>query len=170
MAENRLNRYWALAAVLLIAVTLTGGVVAWSKYLPSAPVEITMPAEQDWHGTIHIGGAVANPGFYPFGSGDSLDSLIRAAGGATDNASSTGLTLHVKGAGQEEGPQRVDINRAEVWLLRALPGVGETLAQRIVDYREQNGPFLNTGDLVKVAGIGASSYERIKDLITVAGE
>jgi competence protein ComEA len=54
-----------------------------------------------------------------------------------------------------------------VWLLQALPEIGETLAQRIVDYRQQNGPFRNTSELMKVAGIGAATYQQIKDLITV---
>ena len=55
-----------------------------------------------------------------------------------------------------------------MWLLKALPGIGETLAQRIVEYRQRNGLFYNTRDLLKVAGIGTTTYEQIKDMITVA--
>jgi competence protein ComEA len=67
-----------------------------------------------------------------------------------------------------EPPQKVNINRAEAWLLGALPGIGEVRAQAIIDYRQQNGPFRSTNELLKVAGIGTATYERIKDLITVA--
>ncbi|MBI2849424.1 MAG: helix-hairpin-helix domain-containing protein, partial [Chloroflexi bacterium] len=63
--------------------------------------------------------------------------------------------------------QKVDINRAEAWLLEALPGIGETLAKRIVDFRRKNGPFRSTEELLKVPGIGTSAYERIRGLITV---
>jgi competence protein ComEA len=48
-----------------------------------------------------------------------------------------------------------------------LPGIGPTTAQKIIEYREQNGPFLAIEDIVNVSGIGPGTYERIKDLITV---
>jgi competence protein ComEA len=64
-------------------------------------------------------------------------------------------------------PQKVNINTAEVWLLGSLPGIGETLAQRIVDYRIVNGYFQSIDDLKQVDGIGASVFEKIKDKITV---
>jgi len=49
-----------------------------------------------------------------------------------------------------------------------LPGIGEALAQRIVDYRTKNGPFRNIDELLKVPGIGTSVYDKIKNLITVS--
>jgi competence protein ComEA len=51
--------------------------------------------------------------------------------------------------------------------LDTLPGIGPTTAQKIIDYREQNGPFVNTEDIINVPGIGPGTYERIKALITV---
>jgi competence protein ComEA len=116
---------------------------------------------------MYIGGAVYAPGWYPLQPGDSIEALIRAAGGNTNSANLSGLELYIPLAGGKEGPQKIDINRAEAWLLEALPGIGETLAQRIIDYRQQNGPFNNTADLLKVPGIGTTTYDRIKDLITV---
>ncbi len=73
-----------------------------------------------------------------------------------------------KGEGEEQSPQKIDINRAEPWLLEALPGIGETLAQRIVDYRDDNGSFKRIEDLLKVSGIGEGTFENIKDFITVS--
>jgi competence protein ComEA len=61
----------------------------------------------------------------------------------------------------------VNINTAEAWLLEALPGIGEVLARRIIDYRDENGPFLRIEDLKMVEGIGASTFDRLKDKITV---
>ena len=119
-------------------------------------------------GEIYIGGAVNSPGFYPLTAGDSMEGLIQAAGGTTSSANLSRLELYIPEVGEEEQPQKINLNRAEVWLLEALPGIGETLAQRIIDYRQQNGPFNNIKELMKVAGIGTTTYEQIKHLITVA--
>ncbi len=66
-----------------------------------------------------------------------------------------------------ELPHRIDINRAEAWLLEALPGIGETRAQAIIAYRQQNGGFGHIIEITNVKGIGPTIYEDIKDLITV---
>ena len=167
MTASKLDRYWMLATILLVAIIIIGGIAAWSRYSPGQPIEISTPPGQALSGSIYIGGAVTNPGFYPFTAGDSLEALIQAAGGTTNGADPVGFKLYITGAGEGQEPQKVDINRAEVWLLKALPGIGETLAQRIVDYRQQNGPFRNTGELLKVAGIGTTTDEQIEHLITV---
>ena len=168
MAESKFNRFWTLITVLLVAIIIVGGVVAWSRYSPNQPVEISIPQGEDWQGSIYIGGAVSNPGFYSFLADDSIEALIQAAGGTAGSADLSGLKLYIPEVAEEQEAQKIDINRAEVWLLEALPGIGETLAQRIVDYRQQNGPFRNTNELLKVAGIGNTTYEKIKHLITVA--
>lgn len=61
----------------------------------------------------------------------------------------------------------VNINTASVEDLVTLPEIGEVLAQRIVDYRTENGPFQSVGQLVNVPGIGEKRLELIWDLITV---
>ncbi len=167
MTADKLNRYWTLVSVLLVVIIFVGGIVAWLRYSPNRPVEISMPPRQELVGKIYIGGAVTVPGSYSFTAEDSLEALIQAAGGNTTSADFSRLKLYLPKMGEEE-PQKIDINRAEVWLLKALPDIGDTLAQRIVDYRQKNGPFSNTGELLKVAGIGTSTYEQIKELITVA--
>jgi len=58
--------------------------------------------------------------------------------------------------------------RAEPWLLEALPGIGETRVQDIVDYRNENGPFKRIEDLLQVKGIGEGTFEKTKDYITVS--
>ena len=63
--------------------------------------------------------------------------------------------------------RRVNINEADVKTLMTLPGRGEKTAEKIVSYREQNGPFLSAEDIMKVPGIGESKYENIKDTICV---
>ncbi len=165
---TKLNKYWMLVIILLIVIIAAGSVLVWSRYSPSQPVAISMPRSQELEGEIYIGDAVTNPGFYPLTTGDSIGDIIQAAGGISSNADLYRLELYIPGIGEEYQPQKIDINRAEVWLLQALPGIGEIKAQAIVDYRHQNGPFHNINELIKVKGIGAATYEKIKDLITVA--
>ena len=64
-------------------------------------------------------------------------------------------------------PQKIDINRAEAWLLEALPGIGPSKAQAIIDYRQQNGGFSDITEILEVEGIGQDYLRQIKDLITV---
>ena len=117
---------------------------------------------------IIIGGMVNNPGFYPVEASDSLQSIIQAAGSATDAGDLSNLKIYIPQISEEIQPQKIDINRAEVWLLEALPDIGEVKAQAIIDYRCQNGPFSNINELTRVEGIGTATYEQIKHLITVS--
>lgn len=131
-------------------------------------MEIILPDEVAIEGYVHVGGAVANPGLYPLTGGDTVEDLLAAAGGTTTAADLDQLRLIVPEAGQFEAPQRININRAEAWLLEALPGIGPSRAAAIIDYRRENGPFRNTSDLTEVTGIGATLLEQLEPLITVA--
>ena len=62
---------------------------------------------------------------------------------------------------------RVNLNTADAAALESLPGIGQALAQRIIDYRMANGPFQTTAEIQDVRGIGAGIYAKIKDSITV---
>ncbi len=168
MATSKFSQYWTLITILLVTIIAIGSIVAWSRYSPSQPIEISIPPAQELQGRIYIGGAVSNPDFYPLKTGDTIEALIQAAGGTTSSADLNWLKLYIPQTGDKEPPQKIDLNRAEAWLLEALPEIGEGRAQAIIDYREQNGPFNNINELIKVEGIGIATYEKIKDRITVA--
>lgn len=61
----------------------------------------------------------------------------------------------------------IDLNQASVEQLAELPGIGESTAKKIVEYREQNGKFATTEEIMNVKGIGEKKYETLKDMITV---
>jgi len=159
---------FTVITILLIVIIIAGSMVTWANYNRNHPVEITMIPEQELQGMIYIGDAVNNPGFYPLKAGDNLKDIIQAAGGTADNADLSLITLNISASTEDIQPQKVDLNRAEAWLLQALPGIGEARAQDIIDYRQQNGQFHNINELMKVEGIGTTTYENIEHLITVA--
>ncbi|NND73160.1 MAG: helix-hairpin-helix domain-containing protein [Rhodothermales bacterium] len=61
----------------------------------------------------------------------------------------------------------VNINSANLEELTVLPGIGPAMAQRIIDYRDRFGPFKNKTELTAIRGIGAKTFERIKDRVSV---
>jgi competence protein ComEA len=69
--------------------------------------------------------------------------------------------------GDVPSPGIINLNLATLDELETLPGIGPTLGQRIIDYRQANGPFANTEDLMEISGIGPGKYEQIKDLVSI---
>jgi competence protein ComEA len=69
-----------------------------------------------------------------------------------------------------EAKRVVNINTADAAKLAFLPRVGPAVAERIVDYRKENGPFKSAEDLMQVRGIGEKTYALIKPYIALSGE
>jgi competence protein ComEA len=65
----------------------------------------------------------------------------------------------------ELSPHSININAKDKSELMKLPGIGETTAKRIIEFREKNGPFKKESDLLKVKGIGKKKLEQIKQYI-----
>ncbi len=166
---SRADRFYLFITILLLFAAIAGGAMLYLRHSRNQPVEILLsqteqPAQS---GELYIGGAVANPGIYAWQEGDTLQAILSDAGIQPD-ADLSLIEIYIPREGEEQSPQKIDINRAEPWLLEALPGIGEVLAQRIVDYRSQNGPFRTIEDLLKVSGIGPTTLDKMRDYITVS--
>ena len=134
---------------------------------------------------VHVAGKVANPGIVQLPPGSRVIDAIEAVGGAEKGVDLTPLNLaRVLSDGEQvvvgidlppqpatgqqpAGAVLVSLNSASPEQLTALPGIGPTLAARIVQWREQNGRFTAVDELLEVAGIGPAKYEAIAELVTL---
>jgi competence protein ComEA len=136
---------------------------------------------------VYVSGAVQQPDVYPLPLDSIVKDAIMAAGGATGDADldrinlalpvADGQHVYVPRLGEENSPVqplsrqpasggKVNINTADSAALDSLPGIGPALAQRIIDYRQEHGPFARLEDLMEVSGIGPGTFEKLRDLIT----
>ena len=166
---SRADRIYLLITISLAIAAIVGGVVLVLKLKQNQPMEITLSQTEPpkLSGELYIHGAVSNPGIYLVKEGDTLQTLLHNAGIEPD-ADLSYISLYVPRKGETSIPQKIDINRAEAWLLEALPGIGKITAQAIVDYRNKNGPFTRTEDILKVKGVSEGIFAKIKDYITVS--
>ena len=166
---SRVDRVYLFITVFLLIAAIAGGIMLGLQRGGHQPVEIVLsqtgPPQQK--GKLYIDGAVASPGIYPWQADDTLQTVLLDAG-IEPQADLSHIEIYVPQAGETASAQKIDINRAECWLLEALPGIGEVLAQRIVDCRSQDGPFRAIEDLLKVSGIGSATLEQIRDFIAVS--
>ena len=64
---------------------------------------------------------------------------------------------------------KININSADAKILQTLPGIGEALSARIIEYRTEHGPFKTNDEIMNVTGVGPKLYEKISPYITTGG-
>lgn len=190
--EAWLQAAWVRALELALALVL-GMALAWAITLtarqpPGQPIQL-LPPPTPPPLVVHVACAVVAPGVYALPRGARVIDAVQAAGGLAPNASEDALNLAAPlqdgqylcvpfrgtptpGAMGDAAPsapaeaQRVNINTADEAQLETLPGIGPTLARRIVAYRETHGPFATVDDLLAVSGIGPSLLDKLRPWIT----
>lgn len=185
--KNKRNK---LLYVLIVLVFL-GVFLGWYIFLGSKDSEIVISdgKESDLNElptidekiVVHITGAVVNPGVVSLSSGTRMIEAIDQIGGLRENADTEAINLarrlkdeekidipeigEVDKQTSKQADGRVNINTASLEELKTLPGVGDVIAQGIIDYRKKNGNFTQLEDLKNVSRIGEKVYQGLSDLI-----
>lgn len=152
--------------------------------------ELMTPVPEKEPVIVHVSGAVVSPGVYEIDSGMRVYDAINAAGGFLNSASDDNLNLAQiitdgekitvltkkqakkikKSDGGKSGTDNemlININTASKEELMNLPGIGEAKADAIIEYRENNGGFKSTDEIMGISGIKEGVYSKIEKYITV---
>lgn len=193
-ALARYRAYLAMSA--LFVVVLLGTIFFLRRPESSATIVLTTatprPTATAVSIIVDVRGAVNQPGVYTLPVGSRVQDALARAGETLANADLRALNLarrvndgeqiYVPLLGEATAPppptpargaptatrslSKLNINTATVAELDALPGIGPAIAQRIIDYRTQNGDFKTIEEIKKVRGIGDALFNQIKELIT----
>jgi competence protein ComEA len=183
-----LRRFSTFLAGILIGLLSAGLLFIFVSKPRGKPIELQPPPPPS-PVRVHVAGAVLQEGVYDLPPGSITQQAIDAAGGPTEGAILEALNL---AAQLEDGQQiyvpsvsstataswvaqpttskatseRINVNTATAPELERLPGIGPSLANKIIECREEHGPFLTPDDLLLVSGIGPAKLDQIRDLIT----
>ena len=181
-----------LAVLLLVAGRFITRSEAARPEVPAPETvvaEAVAPAEPP-EIVVHVVGAVRSPGLYRLAEGSRVADALTLAGGAGPKADLAGVNLAAPlvdgtqvlvprrgeavaaggaaastGSGALSPPGPVRLSTATLEELDALPGVGPVTAERILQYREQHGPFRTVEELDAVPGIGPARLEQLRELV-----
>ena len=135
---------------------------------------------------VYVSGAVNRPGVVELAAGSRVVDAVNACGGLLPIADGKAMNMArvlkdgeqlqapMKGASSASGSApgsvsapagQISINTADEKALDSLPGIGPTMAKRIVEYRQANGSFQSLDELKKVKGIGTAKFDKLKDKV-----
>ena len=186
------TKSWWQLAIGILGGLLGAAILLLFNSQPRGEAVSILPPPSPAPIRVHVTGAVSNPDVYSLPPGSRVQDAVNAAGGVLPNAYT--YTLNLAGRLEDgdkvfvpfiaqdtsENPQEekdksapalvqfpLDINTATQEELELLPGIGESKAQAIIEYREDNGPFTTVEQIQNVPGIGPGIFDEINDLIIV---
>ncbi len=194
---EKLNSLREKIVIGLLVLLLIGGGV-WRAVETSAPGgEVVLAGQQQQslsadHDlveepemiTVHLVGAVNNPGVYHLPEGSRVFELLEIGGGFSEDADHEvlnqarplldGEQIYIHRIGEttrsstvQDGGGKININRASASDLTALPGIGDVRANQIVAHREAHGFFTDLEQIMDVSGIGQTTFSNMVDQITI---
>lgn len=183
-----------LGLVVLLAGSLALTAVLWFRPAPAGERASVPDVVPTGHAlvTVHVTGAVQRPGLVELPEGSRVADAVALAGGLSPDAAPAGLNLARPVADGEQiavpvvpapgdtgasggtppaasafrPDGRLDLNLATADDLEKLPGIGPVLAERIIAWRDEHGPFHDAGQLREVPGIGERTFQNLADLVT----
>lgn len=182
------KRGLAIVAALVVLISVLFVARGSSQEVVAAPIPLEIESVVEQTLMIDVAGAVVNPGVYSLPLNARVFEAIKAAGGLKKGADASdvnqarilkdGEQIYVYPTSQSFTPSRgtkktvrkngpIMINRASVKEFESLDGIGPVLANRIVTFRKINGPFTAIEDLMKVPGIGSSTFTKFKEKLRV---
>ena len=191
--ETGMNKFLLILFGVLCGLLGAGLILLTLRQPAGEPVQL-LPLSTPAPVTIYLVGAVKTPGVYTMPAGSRLQDAVQAAGGFLAEANSGAVNLAAlladgerivipdinpsNTAASDSGllPERsaeldvlnlVNLNTASQTELELLPGIGPKTAQKIIEFREINGPFSSIEAILDIPGIGEKTLSEIKDLITV---
>jgi len=188
--QRLMNRAQGAAGLALVLVAVAAG-MWWGAAQPeaapqpAAPTPITDLTASDLSLiTVHVAGLVSRPGLVELPDGSRVADAVAAAGGVLPGARVElinlasplvdGQQVVVPGPGEDSAAVaagrpdgKIHLNLATAAELDSLPGVGPVIAERIVSFREENGPFDSVEDLLDVPGIGEAKLADLRDRVQV---
>jgi competence protein ComEA len=182
------KRGLAIVAALVVLISALFVARGSSQEVVAAPIPLEIETVVEQTLMIDVAGAVVNPGVYSLPLNARVFEAIKAAGGLKKGADASdvnqarilkdGEQIYIYPTSQsftsssgtkktvrKNGP--IMINRASVKDFESLDGIGPVLANRIVAFRKANGPFAVVEDLMKVPGIGSSTFAKFKEKLRV---
>ena len=175
----------SMIVLLLLALVAGGGALYGMKSTEDATVldagakqamsSSAREAQEDSI-TVYVTGAVNQPGVVSVAAKINMAQAVKdgqqirvpeKGASKASNTVTNGVSSSATAGKEASEGELININTADEAELDKLPGVGPSTAQKIIEYRETEGPFASPEDIMKVKGIGKAKYEKMKDRITV---
>lgn len=182
-----------ISVLLLVLLIFVGRVIIQEICSEDINISDEITEKESLKIAVHVAGEVNKPGLYTLDIGTRLDDAIKVAGGISDNADLSRVNLAeilkdgqkiiipskekvmvyessntIKDKDGEKSSKKIvieDFNMMTKDELQSIPGIGPVLAQNIIDFRDSNGSFIKSDDLINVKGIGEKKLIKLKEYI-----